>query len=178
MRHRIESGRITSFKLEKSLLTVVLSLLALVMLSGCATAEERAARAAEQAAKVKIALTERQYKIGINRMYPMKGSSKSVSASYAVEVRNDSLISYLPYIGRAYQVPYGGGKGLNFSERIGSYQESQTKKGLRRIEIGVKNEEDTYSYYIDVFDNGNTSIAVQSREREPISFSGMMTFDE
>ena len=78
MRHRIESGRIISFKLEKSLLTVVLSLLALVMLSGCATAEERAARAAEQAAKVKIALTERQYKIGINRMYPMKGSSKSV----------------------------------------------------------------------------------------------------
>ena len=63
MRHRIESGRITSFKLEKSLLTVVFSLLALVMLSGCATAEERAARAAEQVAKVKIALTERKYKI-------------------------------------------------------------------------------------------------------------------
>ena len=178
MRHRIESGRITSFKLEKSLLTVVFSLLALVMLSGCATAEERAARAAEQTAKVKIALTERQYKIGINRMYPMKGSSKSVSASYAVEVRNDSLISYLPYIGRAYQVPYGGGKGLNFSERIGSYQESQTKKGLRRIEIGVKNEEDTYLYTIDVWENGSSQIDVQARQRERISYSGEMEFEK
>ena len=111
-------------------------------------------------------------------MYPMKGSSKSVSASYAVEVRNDSLISYLPYIGRAYQVPYGGGKGLNFSERIGSYQESQTKKGLRRIEIGVKNEEDTYLYTIDVWENGSSQIDVQARQRERISYSGEMEFEK
>ena len=142
------------------------------MLSGCATSEERAARAAEQAAKVKTALTERNYKISVDRMYPMKGSSKNVSYGYSVEVRNDSLISYLPYFGRAYSVPYGGGKGLNFSERIGSYEEALLKNGKHHIEIGVTNEEDTYLYTIDVFDNGNSTIAVQSRQREPISYAG------
>ena len=99
---------------------------ALVTLSGCATAEERAARAAEQALKVKTALTQRRYKIDVNRMYPMNGNSRNVSYGYSVEVRNDTLISYLPYFGRAYNVPYGGGKGLNFSERIGSYHETRT----------------------------------------------------
>lgn len=86
-----------------------------------------------------------------------------------------SLISYLPYIGRAYNVPYGGGKGLNFSERIGSYQESQKKNGLRHIEISLTNDEDTYHYIIEVFDNGNSTIDVQSRQREPISYTGQMT---
>lgn len=156
---------------------MVLGSLALVMLSGCATAEERAARAAEQKKKVATALMERNYKIAVDRMYSMRGSSKSVSYGYSVEVRNDSLISYLPYFGRAYSVPYGGGKGLNFSERIGSYQESLEKNGKRHIEIGLKNDEDTYLYTIDVFDNGNSSIDVQSRQRDRISFSGDMVFE-
>lgn len=158
--------------MKKVLIAMVSVCLALVMLSGCATSEERAARAAEQAAKVKTALTERNYKISVDRMYPMKGSSKNVSYGYSVEVRNDSLISYLPYFGRAYSVPYGGGKGLNFSERIGSYEEALLKNGKHHIEIGVTNEEDTYLYTIDVFDNGNSTIAVQSRQREPISYAG------
>ena len=117
---------------------------ALVTLSGCATAEERAARAAEQALKVKTALTQRRYKIDVNRMYPMNGNSRNVSYGYSVEVRNDTLISYLPYFGRAYNVPYGGGKGLNFSERIGSYHETQQSNGARLINIELKNDEDIY----------------------------------
>ena len=164
--------------MKKVLVSMVLACLAVVMLSGCATSEERAARAAEQVAKVKAALTERNYKIAVDRMYPMKGSSKSVSYGYCIEVRNDSLFSYLPYFGRAYSVPYGGGKGLNFSERIGNYQESQKKNGQRHIEISLKNEEDTYLYTIDVFDNGNSSIDVQARQRENISYSGEMVFDK
>lgn len=157
---------------------MAVALLALVMLSGCATAEERAARAAEQAAKVKVALTERHYKIGVDRMYPMKGPSKNVSYGYSVEVRNDSLISYLPYFGQVFSVPYGGGKGLNFSERISNYRETQVKSNMRRIEIDVKNDEDTYLYTLEIFDNGSTSIDVQARQRDHISYSGSMEFEK
>ena len=143
---------------------------------GCATVEEKAARAAEQAAKVNKALKERKYKIDVERMYSIRGGSKTLSYGYSVEVRNDSLISYLPYFGRAYSVPYGGGKGLTFSERIGSYQEYQKGNGLRHIEIGLRNDEDTYLYTIEVYENGSSSISVQSRQRENISYSGEMRF--
>ena len=132
---------------------------------------------AEHAALVKSALNNREYKIAIDRMYPMRGSSRSVSFGYSVEVRNDSLISYLPYFGRAYNVPYGGGKGLNFSAPIGSYQEYMKRNGQRHIVIGVTNEEDTYLYTIDVFDNGNSSVEVRARERERISYSGNVDLD-
>ena len=162
--------------MKKLLISTVMALTAWVMLSGCATAEERAARAAEQAKAVKAALQERNYQIAVNRMYPSRGASKIVSSGYSVEVRNDSLISYLPYFGRAYDVPYGGGNGLNFSAPIRNYKESQTKSDLRHIEIDVKNDEDTYLYTLDIFDNGSTDINVRSRQREPISFSGQMEF--
>ena len=162
--------------MKKHLISTVMALTAWVMLSGCATAEERAARTAEQAKAVKAALQERNYQIAVNRMYPLRGASKTVSSGYSVEVRNDSLISYLPYFGRAYDVPYGGGNGLNFSAPIRNYKESQTKSDLRHIEIDVKNDEDTYLYTLDIFDNGSTDINVRSRQREPISFSGEMEF--
>ena len=164
--------------MKYNLSSIVLLSLAIVLLCSCATAEERAARAALQAARVKTALAKKHYKIDVDRMYPMSGAAKHLTFGYSVEVRNDSLISYLPYFGRAFSVPYGGGKALNFSESINNYQESEKSNGQRQIEIGVRNEEDTYTYYIDVFDNGSSSIAIQAREREPISFSGMMTFDE
>ena len=163
--------------MKKLLVSMVFACLALVMLSGCATSEERAARAADQKRKVVAALTERNYKIAVDRMYMLRGGSKSVSYGYSVEVRNDSLISYLPYFGQAYNIPYGGGKGLNFSERIGSYREMTEKNGKRHIEIGLKNEEDTYLYTIEVFDNGKSSIEVQSRQRDRISYSGDMVLD-
>ena len=154
--------------------SMAMMLLAMVVLGSCATSEERAARNAEHAKKVKAALDSKTFKISVNRMNPMRGASKSVSYGYSVEVRNDSLISHLPYFGRAYNVPYGGGNGLSFSAPIDSYRDTPKKNDLREIEIHLTNDEDTYTYYIKVFDNGSSSIDVQSRQREGISYSGEM----
>ena len=147
------------------------------LLSGCATSEEKAAQMAELSANVTNALNNRDYKIAIDKMCPMRGSSRHVSFGYSVEVRNDTLISYLPYFGRAYNVPYGGGKGLNFTAPIESYQEFMKRNGQRHIEIGVANDEDTYFYIIEVFDNGSSSVDVRARQRERISYSGNVVFE-
>ena len=148
----------------------------LALLSGCGTTAMNTEKAAEQAALVRDMLSERHYKIGVNFMYPLKGPSRSLTSDYSVEVRNDSLISHLPYFGEAYDLPYGGGQGLNFSERISSYADYQKKKDEYVIEIGVKNSEDIFVYTINIFDNGRSSIDVRSRKRNPISFSGEMKF--
>lgn len=149
----------------------------MVVLGGCVSSEERAAQKAEFSRKVKAALDKRAYKISINRMLPMQGASRSVSYGYSVTVKNDSLFSYLPYFGRAYDVPYGGGKGLSFDAPIGHYHEIQSNNGSRQIDIELKNEEDNYTYHITVFDNGSSSIDVQARKRERISYNGDIIFE-
>ena len=97
-----------------------------------------------------------------------------LSTLYSLEVKGDTIVSYLPYFGRAYSVPYGGGKALNFTGIMSYYDFRQGRKDQTLIEIGVENDEDTYVYSLSIFDNGNTSIDVRSRNREQIAFSGEM----
>lgn len=162
--------------MKKFFIFSVLIVLMATLCCSCASSEEKAAQMAELSANVTNALNNRDYKITIDRMYPMRGSSRHVTYGYSVEVRNDTLISYLPYFGRAYNVPYGGGKGLNFTAPISIYQEFMKRNGQRHIEIGVTNDEDTYFYTIEVFNNGNSLIEVRARQRERISYSGNVEF--
>ena len=155
-------------------------ILAVLVCVACSslTPAEKAERAARQAALVEKALADRHYIINVQMIYPQRGPAKNVTSNYSLEVKGDTLISYLPYFGRAYNVPYGGGKGLNFTEIIGNYYESKNAKGQTEIAIEVKNEEDTYLYQLSIFDNGNATIDVRSKEREPITYSGEMEIEE
>lgn len=126
------------------------------------------------AKRVNTALDERQYEISVQMMFPLKGPGKNLTSGWSLEVKNDSLFSYLPYMGRAYNVPFGGGKGLNFDAPIKNYRDGMWQKNLRKIDFDATNDEDTYHYTIDVYENGNATINVVARERDPITFSGMM----
>ena len=141
-------------------------------LLGCATTAEQVAQKAEKAKKVAAALADRHFTVEVQRMHPLRGRAVNVSYGYELTVKGDTLVSYLPYFGRAYNVPLGGGKGLNFTNRIDTYHTWQPKAGLTHIEISTTNEEDTYQYSLDIFDNGSTSISVQMRQREWISYDG------
>ncbi len=156
---------------------LILAVMACVACSSL-TPAERAERAARHAALVEKALADRHYTINIQMMYPQRGPARNVTSNYSLEVKGDTLISYLPYFGRAYNVPYGGGKGLNFTERVSNYYESKNAKGQTKISIELTNEEDTYLYQLSIFDNGNTAIDVRSKEREPISYSGEIQIEE
>lgn len=145
-------------------------------LAGCATTAERMEREARTAAQVSEALASRHYTINVLMMYPQRGRAVNLTTNYSVEVKGDSLISYLPYFGRAYNVPYGGGKGLNFIAPITGYQTETDRKGITRVVLTSENEEDHYRYILEVSSSGDSYIQVQSRQRDFIRYSGRMDF--
>jgi hypothetical protein len=106
-------------------------------------------------------------------MIPSAGPTRAVS-NYSIKVSGDTLVSYLPFIGRAYNVPYGGGKGLDFTAKINEYHDIANAGGGHDIVINVANEEDVYFYTINVTTNGSAFISVSSRNRERISYTGEM----
>lgn len=65
-------------------------------------------------------------------MIPLRGGGKSVS-TYYIKVSADSLDSYLPYFGQARHIPYGGGKGLNFQEKIDTYSDTGATSERRSV---------------------------------------------
>ena len=123
---------------------------------------------------VREAVDAKTYKINVDRVMPMKGGSKHLTSDYSLEIRNDSVYSYLPYFGVAYNVPYGGGKGLNFSAPLSEYTSAYNKKGNAKITLKVRNEEDNYLYNITIYPNGSSNIQVTPTNRQSISFSGEM----
>ena len=117
---------------------IIFALLAVLIFIGCATTAEngmtKAEKKAQQIAKVKKMLDERYYKVDIHMMHPQAYPARQVSYGYSLSIHGDSILSYLPYLGRAYRVPYGGGKGLHFDALIDDYREGYIKDDVRRIE--------------------------------------------
>ena len=168
--------------MKKYLISMACVLLTAMVLNGCATSKEKAARKTEQAAKVKAALAERHYKIVVNSMVDPSRTDEQrnpqLLSNYRLEVRNDSLITFLPHYGYNHILSEAGvgTRGLILYEPISSYQEELTKKGKRHIEISVEKDNDTHVFVIEVSANGNSNISVRSRRRERISFAGQMDF--
>ena len=105
----------------------------------------------------------------------LSAQSKSL---YSLEIRNDSVISYLPYYGRAYSIPYGGGNGLNFKAPLKEYNMKLDKKGNSVITFTARNPEDKFDFRVKVYSNGSTSIDVNMQNRQSISFQGELDVKE
>jgi len=154
-----------------------LGLLAAVTTSyGCSTRHRLVSNTEQQMAQqVLHAAKNRSFCIGVQWMKPLRGMSQQVNYGYDLTVNGDQVVSYLPYVGEVYQAPYGGGKGLNFTGTLTDYTVQQLNASTTRIDFKVRNDEDTYHYYIDLYSNGKAVIDVNANHRDAISYSGELT---
>jgi len=161
-------------KLFLPLLAAVLAVSACGILSS-ETREERVVREAKEAQMVRQGVETGNFTIDIDRMYPLRGSSKMVS-NYSIKVKDGVLISHLPFIGQAWRVPYGGGHALNFEAPVLNYTATANGKDGYEIRIFVRTDEDEHLYRLTVFENGRATLDVQSQNRDRISYTGQMDF--
>ena len=61
---------------------------------------------------------------------PLRGGIRELTSYYDLEVSKDSIISYLPYFGRAYTAPLNPSEvGVNFTSTNFEYKVAPGKKG-------------------------------------------------
>lgn len=142
-----------------------------------ATAQSRSEKKAQTERSVREALNAGQYKIKVDYMQPMRGRSRALTSDYSIEIRNDSVFSYLPYFGVAYNVPYGGGKGLILTPRLPDTKR-KPQKGKTRIDFKTGNEEDKYEYSLTIYSDGSANIHIQPMNKQAISYSGELDVKE
>lgn len=154
---------------------------AVLLAAGCGilrqSSEEKRAEEARVATLVKERLDARQFQVSIQFMQPRRGAMQAVTSPYSVTVDGTHLRSHLPYVGVAYSVPYGGGKGLNFESEIDEYGEDNSRADRRLIVFSTDNEEDYIVYRLTVFNNGSADLVVSSKNRESISYRGFLDPD-
>ncbi len=111
-----------------------------------------------------------------NTMIPLRGGSKTLTSYYQLAVSKDSLVSYLPFIGRAYSAPIlPDENGFDFTSTSFEYKIKNHKKSGWDITIKPKDQVNVQQFILRVFDNGSASLNVISLNRDPVSFSGYVT---
>jgi hypothetical protein len=150
-----------------------IAMLTALVLMGCATQQQREERRAQTQKAVLEAVENRRWHIDVTMMNSMRYGSRTVTPDFYLELRGDTLRSYLPYLGQAYQAPMmSPSQGLNFETRAKSIRVTQPKRSVSRIEMDLKTDEDTFLYVIELYDTGKAYILVRSQHRDPISFDG------
>jgi len=157
---------------------IILMAMLTVLITSCGTGDKltKAEREAAVTRQVQEGLDTRHYTIAVDWMRPLGGMARHVTSNYELKVNGDEVDSYLPYVGEAYRLPYGGGKGLNFKGKIENYTISYPTSNRSHIEFSVNNGEDVYYFRIDVFNNGKSIIDILAQDRDAISFDGEMIF--
>ena len=157
---------------------IFMLLLALLVGLPTLSAQSKQEKKEQKKEAVKKLIASENYKIDVRTAMPMRGRSIPLTSPYSLEIRNDSVISYLPYFGRAYSIPYGGGDGLNFRAPLKEYDMKMDKKGNAVIEFVARNPEDRYEFRAKVFPNGSASIDVNMQNRQSISFQGELEMED
>ncbi|WP_455591518.1 DUF4251 domain-containing protein [Bacteroides sp.] len=148
-------------------------LIMLIFASACTlTAQTRKEKKEMKEKAVKEIIESENYKIDVATAYPRRGRMVTLSSPYSLEIRNDSVYSYLPYFGRAYSIPYGGGQGLMFKVPIEKYEMEYGKRGVARANLTARSIDDRVKFGITIYPNGSAHIDVTMQQRESINFSG------
>jgi hypothetical protein len=147
----------------------ILSLIIVSLLSATGFSQEKQHDIIAQAIEAK------QYIFKARTALPQTGGARQLTSSYDLTLRNDSLIAYLPYFGRAYSSAIGRStSGIDFTSTKFSYKVTQDKRGGWTIFIEPKDAEDVRQLTLNLSKNGYGTLLVTNQNRQPISFSGVV----
>lgn len=145
-----------------------------LLLMACSTGKN--AVDPQRAQAIKALIESRQFVVMVGSMRPLSAPTISVSQGQKMIVRDDMVTCYLPYVGSGQNVGYGasGHKAMNFSNAMLDYKVEYPKEDRARVTFKVDNGDDHYRFHVEVFMNGKTTIDVEPRGRDAISYSGML----
>jgi hypothetical protein len=107
---------------------------------------------------------------------PLSGGFRQLTSEYDLRVFGDTVISYLPYFGRAYAPPVNANEGgIRFTSTNFGYNVKTRKKGGWSITITPKDATDVRQMTLNISDNGYGFLQVISNNRQAISYNGYVT---
>ena len=133
---------------------------------------EKSRKKAEKAAAVTRMIEAQNYVFKPQTAHPMQGRVMQLTSEYTVQVGKDTIISDLPYFGRAYSAPIDPTKGgIQFTSTKFDYKIDTLKKGWQ-VTIKPTDAGDVQQFFLTIFNNGTATLQATSVNRQPISFNG------
>jgi hypothetical protein len=140
------------------------------------SAQSKKERKAEKTAALSRLIEARQFVFVAETANSGTGGFWRLNTAYDMTVKGDSLVSYLPYYGRAFSVqsPYGSGGGINFTSTNYHYTVKQKKDEWIMV-MEPRDVSDVRQIMLNIFENGRASLSVISTSRQQINYTGYIT---
>lgn len=127
----------------------------------------------DKKAEIKNNVEARNYVFIAQTALPTSGRSRQLTSDFDFRVSKDTVISNLPYFGRAYSAPLNPTESpLQFTSTNFGYTVTNKKKGGWDVVITPKDQQDPRQIALSIFENGTASATVTSNNRQPIAFNG------
>lgn len=144
-------------------------IMALLFLSASAFAQAQD----REDVNVKEILETKNFIFKAETVTPARGRLRQLTSEYDVIVKPDTVVSFLPYFGRAYSAPINSADaGIKFTSVKFDYTVKTGKKNSWDVAISPSDAQDVQDLYLTVFDNGRATLRVNSVNRQTISFNG------
>lgn len=162
---------------NERLLKKIVWMLAVVLLTACGMLQHGGEATGGQGTGTSQAqqavVDDTHWHIDITSMNSLRYGNKMVTPDFFLEMRGDTLQSYLPYLGQAFRSDYGSTEGvLDFELPVKNLQVSRPKKYMKRLEMDVWKRQELLHYTVELNDDGGAFVRVRSNDRDPISFDG------
>lgn len=104
------------------------------------------------------------------------GNFNNLTSNYVMVFDSLRVKAHLPYFGRAYSVPYGGGNGgvqfdLKATKMDCVYNE---RKKMYQISVELKDSEDSYTIFLNAGLDGFATLKIDFVNRQGISYYGII----
>ncbi|OQP39845.1 hypothetical protein A4H97_16625 [Niastella yeongjuensis] len=150
---------------------VWLAIIAFICLPALGWAQKK-----DRKAEIKRIVEAQNYVFKAQTALPTAGATRQLTSDYDFRVSKDTIVSDLPYFGRAYTAPLNPSEGpLQFTSTDFQYTVNTNKKGGWNVSIAPKDRTDPRELLMTIFENGSASMVVNSNNRQPISFNGYVT---
>ena len=146
----------------------------LLLLVGFAGLESAVAQEANSGT-LKSLLSSKSFTFKAQSAWPLQGTVVQLTAGYDMRLLQDSLNTYLPYFGRAFNAGYNTNEGgFNFTSKKFDYRLREKQKGGWEITIRPVDAKDIIEMNYSVSTNGYATLQVISNSRQAISYYGII----
>ena len=133
----------------------------------------KAERKAQKIQLIKSGIDNKTFVFKAYSVVPKNEKTKALISDFGIEVRSDSIYSYMPYYGNTYSRDYASFKDspMGFMQPMESYKRVKTKKGYD-VDIRVKNVNDIIDLAFHISKTGDATVVASSINRQSISYMG------
>jgi hypothetical protein len=151
----------------------ILTALLVTLSISCAGTRTLSEDESAKASQINRQIESKNFTFKAQSATPLGGRYIQLTSEYDVRVKNDSLVTYLPYFGRAFVAPMNPSEGgIMLNSTSFQYNVENRKNGGWNIMITPEDTRDVRMLQFTVTETGNATLQVMSNNKQPITFNG------